>query len=526
MRMIGDAETGKFGCVIVWKGDRFSRSRADAAKYKSELKKLGVRVLSATEANVTGPEAVLMDGINEAFAEYFSVELSAKVSRGMTQNVIEGKFNGGRMPLGYKFDENRKIVIDENYAFIIKEAFNHYLHDGMSVKGICRLFKKNGYTDRQGRYIKDPTLHNILKNKHYCGIHWFRDTYNTTAFPPIVSKEDFDMVQKLMWKNRRSRGEFRAKKPFLLKGKVYCLYDKMPLKCEAGTSKSGKIHHYYRCKYAPEKGHPPVTIKKDELEDIIFRELFNFYRNDPKGDLIIDEMTKRFRAQQKDVEPLKSALTRVNERLTSLRKAVEMGADIDIFIDRIKDLKETKLQLEKQINSYVAYTEEEFKEALIDCLNYAFDVERYDDDIAMKKWVVATFINKIYMSEKEIIIMFKYRNENMDDTIGIDYGIQYTNSSVHQAELYTNTPIYCDGRLFGITLDLKPYFERRRARLAKMKNHKNVILSFIRLQFPLTFLGIYYGQLLETKLDNRGMSSICGQLNSYMLSYSYDKTLN
>ena len=40
MRMINDAETGKFACVIVWKGDRFSRSRADAAKYKSELKRI------------------------------------------------------------------------------------------------------------------------------------------------------------------------------------------------------------------------------------------------------------------------------------------------------------------------------------------------------------------------------------------------------------------------------------------------------------------------------------------------------
>ena len=52
MRMIQDAALGKFQYVIVWKGDRFSRSRVDAAKYKSELRHMGVRVLSATEANV------------------------------------------------------------------------------------------------------------------------------------------------------------------------------------------------------------------------------------------------------------------------------------------------------------------------------------------------------------------------------------------------------------------------------------------------------------------------------------------
>ena len=46
LRMIDDALLHKFDVIIVWKGDRFSRSRADAARYKGELKKLGIRVLS------------------------------------------------------------------------------------------------------------------------------------------------------------------------------------------------------------------------------------------------------------------------------------------------------------------------------------------------------------------------------------------------------------------------------------------------------------------------------------------------
>ena len=45
MKMIHDSSLHLFDCVIVWKGDRFSRSRADAAKYKNILKKNNVRVL-------------------------------------------------------------------------------------------------------------------------------------------------------------------------------------------------------------------------------------------------------------------------------------------------------------------------------------------------------------------------------------------------------------------------------------------------------------------------------------------------
>ena len=40
-RMILAARSRTFDCVIVWKGDRFSRNRADAARYKAELKKWG-----------------------------------------------------------------------------------------------------------------------------------------------------------------------------------------------------------------------------------------------------------------------------------------------------------------------------------------------------------------------------------------------------------------------------------------------------------------------------------------------------
>lgn len=144
-----------FENIIVWRGDRFSRSRADAAKYKSELKRLGVRALSATEANVTGPEAVLMDGINEAFVGYFSVELAAKIERGMKQNEINGKFNGGRLPFGFKLDQNRKIVIDENNAEIVKYFFERYANFNVRIIELVNELKLKGVVRNDGTTIKN-----------------------------------------------------------------------------------------------------------------------------------------------------------------------------------------------------------------------------------------------------------------------------------------------------------------------------------------------------------------------------------
>ena len=204
MKMIKDASLKFFDCIIVWKGDRFSRSRADAAKYKSLLKSYGVKVLSATEANCTGPEAILMDGINEAFAEYFSVELATKVERGMKQNVIEGKYNGGIMPLGYKLDENRKIVVDPEKAHIVEELFRTYTTEDVTIQEIMKRFKNKGYTNNKGKYFPHSTLQHMLKNEKYTGKYNFHEVENNEVFPAIISENTFKYAQQKLLLNAKA----------------------------------------------------------------------------------------------------------------------------------------------------------------------------------------------------------------------------------------------------------------------------------------------------------------------------------
>ena len=48
--MIKDSGKKLFDMIIVWKLDRFARNRYDSARYKAQLKKNGVKVVSATTA--------------------------------------------------------------------------------------------------------------------------------------------------------------------------------------------------------------------------------------------------------------------------------------------------------------------------------------------------------------------------------------------------------------------------------------------------------------------------------------------
>ena len=100
MQMIADSKQGLFDTVIVWKIDRFSRDKYDSVFYKNTLKKNGVSVISATEPIDDSPEGQLMESIFEGFSAYYIKDLSMKVSRGMTENTLKGKYNGGNPTFG------------------------------------------------------------------------------------------------------------------------------------------------------------------------------------------------------------------------------------------------------------------------------------------------------------------------------------------------------------------------------------------------------------------------------------------
>ena len=125
-RMIKDSAKGLFDVIIVWKLDRFARNRYDSAHYKAQLRKYGVKVLSATENISDGPEGIILESMLEGMAEYYSAELSEKVIRGHTENALKCKYNGGTPTFGYIIDKDMQYQIDPRTAPAVLEMFTMY----------------------------------------------------------------------------------------------------------------------------------------------------------------------------------------------------------------------------------------------------------------------------------------------------------------------------------------------------------------------------------------------------------------
>jgi len=81
-----------FEAILVWKMNRFSRSRVDSITYKTLLRDRGIKVISINEPLDDGPSGQLLEGIIESVDEFYSANLGQDIKRGMRENAERGYY--------------------------------------------------------------------------------------------------------------------------------------------------------------------------------------------------------------------------------------------------------------------------------------------------------------------------------------------------------------------------------------------------------------------------------------------------
>ena len=244
--MIKDGNKKLFDMIIVWKLDRFARNRYDSARYKAQLKRNGIKVVSATEVISDGAEGIILESMLEGFAEYYSVDLSEKVVRGLTDNALKCMFNGGTLPMGYVIDAEQHFQIDPVTAPYILDAFKQY-DEGATMTQIRDWLNEQGMKNTRGNPLTYNSVQHLLKNRRYIGEYQYRDILISDGIPAIVPKDLFDRVQAKMEKNKKAPARHKAEDDYLLTTKLFCEYCGAYLFGESGTSRTGVVHHYYKC---------------------------------------------------------------------------------------------------------------------------------------------------------------------------------------------------------------------------------------------------------------------------------------
>ncbi len=406
-RMIKDSNKRCFDMVIVWKLDRFSRDRYDSAHYKHILKKNGVKVVSAKENIGEGPEGIILESMLEGMAEYYSAELSVKVKRGLKENALKDKMNGGATTLGYYVNEERKLVIDETTAPIVRETFTMYA-DGKMIKDIMKHFKDKGIKTKYGNPISYNMIQRMLSNRRYIGEFKYNDILIPDAIPAIIDINLFEKVQVELAKNKHAPARHKAEDDYLLTTKLYCGKCGAYMVGDAGTGKSGKVHHYYKCVNAKKHTCDKKTVRKDWIEDIAVQKALEILNDDK----LIDALTHKIYDLQSSENPrlprLKEQLTDIQKKIDNIIKAIEDGLIFESTKDRLSQLEKERKTLESSI------LQEQIKKPFLTKEQIRFGIERFKSlDITSKEGkqrLIDGFIKAIYLYDDKATITFNYKD--------------------------------------------------------------------------------------------------------------------
>jgi len=417
-QMIADAAKRQFGVIIVWKLDRFSRNRYDSAMYKARLKKYGVRVVSATENISDAPEGIILEGMLESLAEYYSANLANHVKRGMRESAMKGNSTGGSIPFGFRV-ENKRFVTDEERAPFLRYAFAQYA-DGVPLKDILDTLTAKGVRTRSGKPLSYATFHRAFHNKRYLGIY----TYNGIEIPGgcdmLIDEETFQRVQRRLEATRRAPAARKAVVEYLLSGKVFCGMCGAPIVGESGRGAGGSVYNYYTC--ANRKKHHSCKKKNEKkgyLEWYIVEQTVLYVLSPERIDFIAEKVVELYDSEfgNDHVKELERRVSRLNDEI---QQAIDASLKVSGKLREryYKRLEELQLQLEEdeadlarlRLTERIPFTAEEVKAWMrLFCNGDPLDFE-------YQRRIIDTFVQSVYLYDDKLEIYY-----NLQDGKQISY---------------------------------------------------------------------------------------------------------
>lgn len=296
-KMIADSKYHQFNIILVHKLDRFARNRYDSAVYKRELKKNGVSVYSVLENLDDSPESIMMESVLEGMSEYYSQNLAREVMKGMRETALQCKHTGGKPPLGYDLNADGKLIINQGEAELVQQIFKMYLGN-YSYSKMAEVLNKKGYRTKTGSLFRKNSFYSILRQEKYTGVYiWnrasakqngMRNNHKSKALkdqvriqggcPSIISRSDFEEVQKKMQERAHGKAESKARRYYMLGGKGF-LQCGICGKSMTGTVRKshGKTYITYQCPSHKAKQCETKEVRADRLNLIVAQQLAEFF---------------------------------------------------------------------------------------------------------------------------------------------------------------------------------------------------------------------------------------------------------
>ncbi len=306
IELLEAVRAGEINVIIVKDMSRFGRSYLEVGNYLEEVFPfLGVRFISVNDHYDSAKSSQNYDflslGFQNLLYDFYSKDLSQKITSVRRSKAKQGKFITAYAPYGYKKSAEQRLVVDEEAAEVVRRIFDLAL-SGMPKAHIARLLNAENIpsplTLRKMRKDNFPCYHVkercvwrtsaislILKDRRYVGdavygklkpIKIGSDTLKSApqeewiivenTHEPIITREQFEKAATLFAKRSYSRSTLTT-----LQGKIRCGVCGHTL---SPDRRNGKVT--YRCRTPNLDGGYSCyrdSISESDLEGIILNYL-------------------------------------------------------------------------------------------------------------------------------------------------------------------------------------------------------------------------------------------------------------
>lgn len=235
-----DVMTGRINMLVLKDLSRLGRNNAKTLLFLDFLEEYGIRVITFDGRYDSYKDNDTV-GIETWFNERYVRDISRKIRTNLRFKIEKGEYIG-HAPYGYKKSEEQKnrLCIDESTAPVVKEIYSLY-RNGYGYAYIAKVLDKRGYDSPSGEGKWNAVaVQRILKNRVYIGdtiqgisekisfkskktrrLPQNRWVVTPDTHDAIISRQEFDEIQKIIERRRHSSGPHKGK-IHLLRGMLYC----------------------------------------------------------------------------------------------------------------------------------------------------------------------------------------------------------------------------------------------------------------------------------------------------------------
>ena len=302
--------------ILVEKTDRLYRNFKDFVQLEDyDLEVHLVKEGSILSENSKSHEKFI-HGIKVLMAKNYIDNLSEEVKKGQKQKAEQGEYPA-KPPYGYTRLNNKTIVIDENPAIFVKQAYKLFSEGDISLDKLRYKLVEDGTLYKSEKPMMGKShLEKILKNIFYTGDFDFSGKRYNGTHEALITKELYYKVQEAFKKDNKP--QYQNGHNFAFAGMMTCGVCGCTITAEIKKSK----YIYYHCTNGKGICNQKYNIREEDLEKQFSAAVDKIHTTKEQQEWIIEALkqsnVQKDKFQKEKIEQLQIQNKRLTERINKL----------------------------------------------------------------------------------------------------------------------------------------------------------------------------------------------------------------